>query len=117
MNVTFLRGRLSSPPRPLELPSGDTALALELTVRADGQPTDTVPVAWFEPRAEALTWEPGLELVVVGRVRRRFFRTGGRTASRTEVLAGHVLPTTRRAAVRRRLAASVAELDVAGPDG
>lgn len=108
MNLTLLRGRLSSPPRPVELPSGDVAVALELTVRVEGQPTDTVPVAWFEPRREALSWEPGAEVVVIGRVRRRFFRAGGRTASRTEVLAADVIPAARRATVRRRIDSALA---------
>ena len=40
------------------------------------------------------------EVVVVGRVRRRWFRSGGATQSRTEVLAVEVLParSTKRVA-------------------
>jgi len=34
--------------------------------------------------------------VVVGRVRRRFFRAGERTQSRTEVVADAVVPATQR---------------------
>jgi single-strand DNA-binding protein len=109
VNLSILRGQLSSPPRSLVLPSGDEAVTLELSVRAEGQPTDTVPVTWFEPGAEAGSWAAGTELVVIGRVRRRFFRAGGRTASRTEVLATHVLPAGRRAVVRRRVERSLDE--------
>ena len=48
-------------------------------------------------------------MLVVGRVRRRFYRAGGSTQSRTEVVASAVVPLRRRAAVRRLLAeASVA---------
>jgi single-strand DNA-binding protein len=69
--------------------------------RADG-PTDTVPVARFSngrpPRLNA-----GDEVVVTGRVRRRFFRAGGVTASRTEVVAD----TLTRASQTRRAAAAV----------
>jgi single-strand DNA-binding protein len=35
-------------------------------------------------------------VVVTGRVRRRFFRAGGYTQSRTEVVADAVVPTRRR---------------------
>ena len=110
MNVTFLRGRLSSPPRTLELPSGDTALSLELTIRDGDAPADTVPVAWFAPSKAAAGWEAGQELVVIGKVRRRFFRAGGRTASRTEVLATTVVPAERRATAQRRIDRSLAEV-------
>ena len=110
MNVTFLRGRLSSPPRTLELPSGDTALSLELTIRDGEAPAETVPVAWFGASKAAAGWEAGQELVVIGRVRRRFFRAGGRTASRTEVLATTVVPAERRADARRRLEKALAEV-------
>jgi single-strand DNA-binding protein len=113
VNVTFLRGRLSSPPRTIELPSGDTALTLELTIRDGEAPADTVPVAWFAPGKAAAGWEAGQELLVVGRVRRRFFRAGGRTASRTEVLATMVVPAERRATARRRVDRALADV-VAG---
>ena len=39
------------------------------------------------PPAGSKTLEPGDEIVVVGRVRRRFFRAGGATASRVELEA------------------------------
>ena len=110
MNVTFLRGRLSSPPRTLELPSGDAALTLELTIRDGEAPADTVPVTWFGASKAAAGWEAGQELVVIGRVRRRFFRAGGRTASRTEVLAATVLPAERKADARRRIEKALAEV-------
>jgi single-strand DNA-binding protein len=48
----------------------------------------------------------GQELLVTGRVRRRFFRAGGVTQSRTEVVADRVVPTRRRAAVRRAVEAA-----------
>lgn len=109
MNLALLRGRLSSPPRTIALPSGDTALALELTARTGDRPADSVPIAWFEPPAGAAAWEAGQELVVVGRVRRRFFRAGGVTASRTEVVATAVVPAHRRAAARRAVERALAD--------
>jgi hypothetical protein len=47
----------------------------------------------------------------VGEVRRRFFRSNGRTESRTEVVANTVLPTRRKAQVARAIEQAVAELD------
>jgi hypothetical protein len=43
-------------------------------------------------------------------VRRRFFRAGSVTQSRTEVLADRIIPARRAAAVRTALAAAVERL-------
>jgi single-strand DNA-binding protein len=110
VNVVILCGRLSSPPRHIELRSGDDAVALELTVRHADGPADTVPVAWFSPGHHVDDWAAGEELVVVGRVRRRFFRAGAATASRTEVLASAVVPARQRAGARRAVARALAEV-------
>ena len=69
------------------LPSGDEVLALELTVRPAEGPAESVPVAWLAAPPAAAAWAAGEEVLVIGRVRRRFFRAGGRTQSRTEVVA------------------------------
>jgi single-strand DNA-binding protein len=42
--------------------------------------------------------------VVTGRVRRRFFRSGGATASRTEVVAERVIPARQVVRVAKALA-------------
>jgi single-strand DNA-binding protein len=44
-------------------------------------------------------------VLVVGHVRRRFFRSGALTQSRTEVVAQRVVPLSRRARVTRVLEA------------
>jgi single-strand DNA-binding protein len=116
VNLVILRGRLSSPPRSIDLPSGDRAVALELTVRHADAPADTVPVAWFDPADRAAGWSAGEELVVVGRVRRRFFRAGAGTGSRTEVLASAVIPGRQRAAARRAVARALAAVADAADD-
>jgi single-strand DNA-binding protein len=107
-NVAVLRGQLSSPPRVRQLASGDQLVSLELTARVDGAPADSVPVAWFGAPDPLPGWVTGQELVVVGRVRRRFFRAGGATASRTEVVAGTVLAGNRKAAVAKAVAGALA---------
>src|SRR6478609_11183779 len=88
------------------LSSGSEMLSLELTTVTESGQT-SVPVAWFDPPAGA---EPaiGEELVVRGTVRRRFFRTGAGTQSRTEVVADEVVGVARRRQVTK-LMATVAE--------
>ncbi|MGH9274896.1 MAG: single-stranded DNA-binding protein [Acidimicrobiales bacterium] len=107
INLTVLVGTLSRPPELRSLPSGDAVLALELTVRVEGSPTESVPVAWFDPPPQAAGWDVGEELLVTGRTRRRFFRAGGATQSRTEVVAVTATPTRRAAAARKALRAAI----------
>ena len=107
INLTVLVGHLSRAPELRLLPSGDSVLTLELTVRAEGTPTESVPIAWFEPPPHAAAWEVGEELLVTGRTRRRFFRAGGVTQSRTEVVAVTATPTRWTATARKALRAAL----------
>jgi single-strand DNA-binding protein len=109
-NLSILVGVLSRDPELRELPSGAEVLSLELTVRSDAAPTESVPVAWHSAPPSAAGWRAGEELLVVGRVRRRFFRAGGSTQSRTEVVASTAVPTRRRAAASKALDAGLAAL-------
>jgi single-strand DNA-binding protein len=102
MNVVVLEGSLSRPPASRELPSGDQLVAYEVTVRRPDQPAESVPVVWLDPPARASDLEAGEVVVVVGRVRRRFYRTPAGTGSRTEVVAESVVPARHR---KRALAA------------
>jgi len=98
MNITILRGHLSSDPRPRDLPSGDEIINYEVsTLDPDGR-RQGVPVVWYvQGRTPRL--QKGDEVVVVGEVRRRFFRAGGFTQSRTEVVASLVVaPNSKRLA-------------------
>ena len=106
-NLTILVGVLSRDAELRTLPSGDQLVALELTVRPDDGPAESVPVAWASPTAAASGWSTGQELVVTGRVRRRYFRAGGSTQSRTEVVASRVVPTRRKAAAIKALEAAL----------
>ena len=78
-----------------------------LTVPRDGARAESVPVVWFEAPASAADHDVDEQVVVVGRVRRRFFRAGGSTQSRTEVVADVVLGA--RAAKRVRAAVGRAQ--------
>jgi single-strand DNA-binding protein len=114
MNITVLQGALSRPPEVRELPSGDVLIALEVTVPAGGgRRAESVPVVWPDGPASAAALEPDTEVVVVGRVRRRFFRAGGATQSRTEVVAEQVVPVRQAKRAARLVLGAVQELEAA----
>lgn len=116
MNIVVLAGSLSRPPEVRELPSGDPLVTYEVTVRYSGQRAESVPVVWFDAPRSAVSIEAHETVVVTGRVRRRFFRSGGATASRTEVVATTVVPTRHRKRARRAVEQAVAPLgDLEGP--
>lgn len=116
MNVVVVTGALSRPPEARILPSGDRLLALEVSMapRRPGERTETVPVVWPDAPARAVELEVGEGVVVTGRVRRRFFRSGGATQSRTEVVADVVIPSRQARRARSALEAAAARLG-AGP--
>jgi len=110
VNVVVVSGVLSRPASVRVLPSGDRIANYEVTVhRAEGR-TETVPVAWPDPPASATDHDIGEAVLVVGRVRRRFFRAGGTTQSRTEVVADAVVRAGRASASRRALASAHSRL-------
>ncbi|MBK5221481.1 MAG: single-stranded DNA-binding protein [Acidimicrobiia bacterium] len=98
VNLVVVRGHLSSDPVQRELPSGDLLHSYELTVRSGDLPADTVPVVLIGAVPPKNLCR-GSEVLVVGRVRRRFFRAGGSTASRTEVVAERIVAARRTSAV------------------
>ena len=95
-NLTVLRGVVSSPPRERVLSSGTTVTNVEVTTVV-GDLRHSVPVVVYD---RAVSVGEGDDVVVAGSVVRRFFRAGGATASRTEVVAERLVPArqTRRAA-------------------
>ena len=105
MNVVTLRGRLSRPAEERSLPSGDRLVQLELTVARPGDKAESVPVVCFDAPATVAGLDVNEEVLILGRVRRRFFKTAGGTQSRTEVVADAVVPARQakraRAAVER----------------
>lgn len=107
-NLAVLVGTLTRPPELRPLPSGDHVHALELSVHPADGAVESVPVAWPNGPASALRWPKGTELLVIGRVRRRFFRAAGVTQSRTEVVAHTAVPTRRAATAHKALHAALA---------
>ena len=114
-NLVALRGRLSRPAEQRQLESGSTLVGLEVSVRREGEKAETVPVVCFDAPAAVATLDVEDEVVVVGRVRRRFFRAGGMTQSRIEVVADAVVPTRQGKKVEAALAAARERLDEALP--
>jgi single-strand DNA-binding protein len=96
-NVVLLRGTLTSDPVVRSLPSGGSVTQLELTMRVADRAT-SVPVA---VHGESIGFVAGDAVVVTGHVSRRFFRAGGVTQSRTEVVAAEVIRATRRRTIER----------------
>ena len=110
MNIVVLQGTLSRSPDERQLRESVLA-TYEVTTRDEGGHAVTAPVVWFDPPGSAWKLEAGDDVTVVGEVRRRFFRSNGRTESRTEVVASTVLPTRRKAQVSRALEHAMAQID------
>jgi single-strand DNA-binding protein len=111
VNLAVVRGVLSTGPEVRVLASGSTVASL--SVRAPlAEGATSVPVTVWDPPAWLADLGPGDEVVVLGTVRRRFYRAGGGTGSRVDVEAGFVGRTRRRdlEAWRRRVEACVADL-------
>lgn len=109
MNLVVVSGTLSSDPRCTELPSGELRWSIDVsTPSSDG--VLTVPVAWHGALPGA-HWAKGTDVCVAGQVRRRFFRVGGVTQSRTEVVAQSIVELTRRGSAAAALRRVVRVLD------
>lgn len=116
MNVVLVQGNLARAPEEWVVGGSERIVGFDVVVRRDGESADTVPIRWEAPPA----WAPGLavddEVLVTGRVRRRFFRAGGGTQSRTEVVADAVVRVRsgRRArrAVDEAIAAALAAVGI-----
>ena len=95
-NIAVIRGSVRAEPTIRELPGGGVVVQFDVatTTDSDGRPLSvSVPIAWNDPTATQIgILVSGFEVLVVGTVRRRFFRVGGVTQSRTEVVADAVVP-------------------------
>jgi single-strand DNA-binding protein len=114
MNIVVLQGQLSRPPEVRSTSNGDV-ITYEVTTRPEVGPAVTAPVAWLEPPKAAYGLEQGDLVTVVGQVRRRFFRSGGATQSRTEVVADLVVSSRRRAQISNAFERVFAALEEATP--
>ncbi len=92
VNSVVLRGRLSGTPERRELPSGDAIVVARLVVhrrqeKGSRVTHDTFDLsAWRAVAARSLLRADDGDIIEVeGRLRRRFWRAGGRPASRYEI--------------------------------
>ncbi|MGI8492955.1 MAG: single-stranded DNA-binding protein [Acidimicrobiales bacterium] len=113
LNLVVLEGVLARPAEQRELPSGTRLVSLEVTVRREQGPAETAPVAWFDAPAWAAMLDADAAVLVVGRVRRRFYRAEGTTRSRTEVVASRVVRRSSLKAARGALGEACAALEAA----
>jgi single-strand DNA-binding protein len=112
INLSVVRGTIAADPVRRELPSGGVAVQFDVAVAQSS--SGRVPVSWQDPpsgRDGELS--AGTAVLVVGEVHRRFFRVGGATQSRTEVLVHELVPGRRPAAARRALARAAEQLGAA----
>jgi len=115
MNVCILQGRLTRPPEQRVVGDGRSLVTYELAVeRAEGG-AESVPVVWEGAPAVAVDLDVEAEVVVVGRVRRRWFRSGGATQSRTEVVAEGVVPRRSTKRVAKLVDDALTAADLAHP--
>lgn len=111
-NLAVLRGLIRVEPEYRQLSSGDDVLSLDLSIRSADRAAETVPVVWHTPPTSALKLAAGDDVVVVGRVHRRFFRSGGATVSRTEINADTVLSARSTARLRAVLLPRLEEISL-----
>lgn len=101
VNIALVRGCISSPPEVRVLASGRTLAVLQVTARPEGEKAISVPVAAWDPPGWVEDLAVHDEVVVLGPVRRRFYRAATGSASKVEVEATMLA----RAGDRRRVAA------------
>ncbi|MFM8848030.1 MAG: hypothetical protein ACKOHN_08275 [Actinomycetota bacterium] len=104
-NLVLVRGALSSAPVRRTLPNGSDIVQIEVTTRDTDGVARSVPVIVHEPlgKDDFTAWGVGTNVAVAGSVVRRFFRSGGGTASRTEVVAARVVRGSQAARVDKLL--------------
>ena len=119
MNVCILQGRLTRPPEQRVVGDGRPLVTYEVAIDRPEGGTESVPVVWEAAPAVAVDLDVETEVVVVGRVRRRWFRSGGATQSRTEVVAEGVVPrrSTKRVAKLVGDALGAADQAISTPRG
>ena len=119
MNVCIIQGRLTRPPEQRVVGDGRPLVTYEVAIDRPEGGTESVPVVWDAAPAVAVDLDVETEVVVVGLVRRRWFRSGGATQSRTEVVAEGVVPrrSTKRVAKLVGDALSAADQAISTPRG
>ncbi|HEX7094749.1 MAG TPA: hypothetical protein VF183_02625 [Acidimicrobiales bacterium] len=104
-----LRGRVADAPQWFELRDGSRVVAFDLVI-----PTvagrELTPVSWFGPPPWVSELVAGDELVVHGKVRKRFVASGATRRPFTDVVAHEVQRASRRRGVDQLLARAASQL-------
>jgi single-strand DNA-binding protein len=115
LNLAIIIGSLAKPVEVRSLPNGTSVASFDLQVLRTDESPETVPVTLSEMHEPLTDWAVDQQLLVIGRVRRRFFRVGGVIQSRTEVVAGRVFPLHGAGAIKA-LADAGSTLDIVMED-
>jgi len=91
MNVAIVQGRVRGESDRRLLRDGTLLVSFDVVVSSSDGPDQQVPVTWAGAEGRAPMVEEGMLVTVVGRVLRRFYRSGGQTSSRTDVRADRVV--------------------------
>lgn len=108
VNIVVLRGILSSDPIERELPTGQRVTNLDVTTPLEVGRV-SVPVV---SNGKPLKCQAGDDIVIVGQVRRRFFRSGSGVQSRTEVTTASVYRSSQVARVRKAVNDAIQALEI-----
>jgi hypothetical protein len=113
INLAVLSGRVSRPVTERALPSGDRLVTLDLAVPTTKTlaKASSVPLAWINGPTWLQELAAGDEIVVIGRVNRRFYRAGSGLQSRTEVIVEAGARADRRAVAKKIVDEGVRELE------
>ncbi len=101
LNLSVVCGRCSAVPEVRVLESGTRLASLAVRCPAGSDRATSVPVTVWDPPAWVEALEPGDAVVVVGRLRRRFYRRPDGVGSRVDVEAD-LIGRARPSAPRRR---------------
>ncbi|HXY91311.1 MAG TPA: single-stranded DNA-binding protein [Acidimicrobiia bacterium] len=110
LNLSLVCGPCSAAPELRVLESGTRLASLAVRCPAGEERATSVPVTVWDPPAWVEALEPGDEVVVVGRLRRRFYQRPGGVGSRVDVeaeLIGRARDRRRREAALKRAEAAL----------
>jgi hypothetical protein len=108
MNIAIVRGTVLREPTERTLATGQRVVSIDVNVSYDERPNENLEVVWVDPPKNLLVPRQNNEIVAIGRVRRRFFKTANGIASRQEVVAETVLTSRQTSRINRALAEVVA---------
>jgi single-strand DNA-binding protein len=117
VNLGVLCGPCSTVPELRVLESGTRLASLAVRCPAGARAEDratSVPITVWDPPAWLDTLEAGEEIVVVGRLRRRFYQRPGGVRSRVDVEAEYIARARDRRRIDTALRRALAALEALG---